>query len=81
MKKNSLYLLSFTDAIEMELDEWYDKKSSELLFHLLSRKKLKRKNGDILKYEWIIPKNDIEFKDEVALEHQSEYEKVWKLAE
>lgn len=56
-EKNSLYLLSFTDAIEMELDEWYDKKSSELLFHLLSRKKLKRKNGDILKYEWIIPKN------------------------
>ena len=52
MKKNKMYLLNYDDAVELELEKWFNSKKDKLPFELLSKKKLKRKNETVFRYEW-----------------------------
>jgi len=94
MKNGEIYLLAKRVAKKLfdeeEIKELYpalpkeDIVVDERAFKLHSKKKLKRKNGDIVKYEWWIsfsPRAYIEgFIHEVLLENTEEYESLFSLA-
>jgi len=94
MKKDEIYLLKKRDAKtildEDTLKELYSKLKEEDIiveersFKLNSKKKLKRKDGDIIRYDWFIsiaPKMYISFSQhDVSIDNIEEYEALFTLA-